>query len=70
MAIEGLQKILKARNMDFQQEVEEQIDEKKLLALMYQYMEESFKKINQHLEMINKNQVILLEQIQKLNKEE
>jgi len=70
MAIEGLNRILKARNMDFQQEVEDQIDEKKILGLMYKYIEENFTKINQHLEVINKNQVMLLNKIQELSKKE
>lgn len=70
MAIGNLQRILKERNMNFQEDVEEQLDEKKLLGLMYKYIEENFKKVNEHLEVINKNQVLLLEQIQKLKKEE
>lgn len=72
MAIGNLQKILKERGMNFQTQDEsgKEINKDEALRLVFEYMEKSFSAIIENLAVVNKNQVILLNEIKKLKEEE
>ena len=69
MAITNLNKILRERQQQYQKE-EEKDENEKVLMLMYKYMEESFSEIKEFLDIVNKNQVILLNKIEELKEKE